>query len=74
VTPPPLKLEWPADLVQVESKADKVRAVAEQMRNETPPPRPQRVRPAPPVSSTEPLVQVETRGGESRQETAGEHS
>jgi len=59
--PPPLKLEWPSDLVQIETDPQKVAAVAESPQSEGSPV-PGRVRPTPPpVSSDEPLVQVETR-------------
>ncbi|HXF65598.1 MAG TPA: Rne/Rng family ribonuclease [Burkholderiales bacterium] len=56
----PLKIEWPADLVQVESDPSKVRAVEQQLQEETPAPRPRRVRPAPAPLEEGPLVQVET--------------
>ena len=72
----PVKIEWPSDLVQVESDPGKVQAVRQVEIEQQPAPRPQRVRqPAQPVSN-EPLVQIETQpagpasaGGE-RKETA----
>ena len=56
----PVKLEWPSDLMQVESDPGKVRAAEQEGDQELPAPRPKRMRqPLPPVSE-EPLVQVET--------------
>jgi ribonuclease E len=56
----PVKIEWPADLVQVESDPAKVTAAEQEIGQEQPAPRPKRVRqPLPPVSE-EPLVQIET--------------
>ena len=57
--PPPLKLEWPSDLVQIETDPHKARAVA--VFEEPQAPRQPRTRRAPPPVSNEPLVQVETR-------------
>jgi ribonuclease E len=57
--PPPVELEWPSDLVQVESDPGKVRA-AQQAPQEEPQPRPRRERPVRPAVVEEPLVQVET--------------
>jgi ribonuclease E len=56
----PLKIEWPADLVQVESDPDKVRVVEEQAQQQLPVPRPRRVLPSPPPVEEGELVQVET--------------
>ena len=54
-----LQLDWPADLVQIETDPGKVQRVEPQ---EEESPRPRRTRrPAPPPVSDEPLVQVETR-------------
>lgn len=56
----PVKIEWPADLKQVESDPDKVKTAEQEVAQEQPAPRPKRVRsPQAPVSE-EPLVQVET--------------
>jgi hypothetical protein len=64
---PALRLDWPSDLVQIETDPQKVRpgAVAEEEA-----PRPRRARRPPPPISDEPLIQVETRGGDTRAETA----
>jgi hypothetical protein len=64
--PAPLKLDWPSDLVQIETNPEKARAVTTQIAEE-PAPRPRRPRPAPAPASNEPLVQIETR----RQQTGG---
>jgi hypothetical protein len=59
--PPPLKLEWPADLVQIETDPDKARAAQQQAR-EQPAFRARRLRrPVPIEHSDEALIQVETR-------------
>jgi hypothetical protein len=58
---PELKLEWPSDLVQIETDQGKVRSAATAIAEAAPAPRPRRVRPAPTPVSDEPLVQVETR-------------
>ncbi len=60
--PPPDKLEWPSDLVQVESDPHKVKAAEQQVPHDAPPPRPKRERPAPSPVIEEPLVQIETHG------------
>jgi hypothetical protein len=59
----PLKLEWPSDLVQIETDPHKVQAVA--IEEPAPVRTPRRIRPAPPPVSNEPLVQVETDTRES---------
>jgi len=59
----PLKLDWPSDLVQIETDPHKVQAVAPQ--EEAPARAPRRLRPAPLPVSNEPLVQVETQRRES---------
>ncbi len=60
---PSLKLDWPSDLVQIETDPHKVAASPV---NEQPPlSRAPRVRPAPTAVLNEPLVQVETRTHES---------
>ena len=56
----PVKIEWPADLQQVESDPDKVKAVEQEAAPELSAPRPKRVRQSPPPVSNEPLVQIET--------------
>jgi ribonuclease E len=55
-----LKLEWPTDLVQVETDAGKAAAAAAQPQPEAPARAPRVRKPLPPPS-TEPLIQVETR-------------
>jgi ribonuclease E len=57
----PLKIEWPADLVQVESDPGKIRAAEEPQVEEQPAPRPKRVRPVARPVSEEPLIQIETQ-------------
>ena len=62
--PAPLKLDWPGDLVQIETDPHKAREVV--VVEEAPPaPRARRVRPAPQPLANEPLVQVETHTRES---------
>jgi hypothetical protein len=58
---PPVKLEWPPDLIQVESDPHKVKAVQEQAPQEIPTPRQRRERPVLHPVSEEPLVQIETQ-------------
>ena len=58
--PPPVELEWPSDLVQVESDPNKVKTVQQQAPQEESAPRPRRERPAPAPVVEEPLVQIET--------------
>jgi ribonuclease E len=58
---PELKLEWPADLVQIETDPHKAETAAQGLADEAPAPRPRRARPTPAAVSDEPLVQVETR-------------
>ena len=61
--PAPLKLDWPSDLVQIETDPHKAREVVVE---EAPvAPRVRRVRPAPAPVVNEPLVQVETHNRES---------
>jgi hypothetical protein len=60
--PAPLKLEWPSDLVQIETDPHKAQSVAPQP-EETQAPRTRRSRPAPVPVASEPLVQIETRRG-----------
>ena len=60
--PPSLKLEWPSDLVQIETDAQKARSALAPQEEERVAPHPRRVRPAPLPAPNEPLVQVETRG------------
>lgn len=56
----PVRIEWPSDLVQVESDPGKIQTVQEQESGQPPAPRPKRVRqPVQPVTE-EPLVQIET--------------
>jgi ribonuclease E len=65
----PVRIEWPSDLVQVESDPDKVRTVEQQEPEREPTPRPKRVRqPVQPLSE-EPLVQIET--GQAEPASAG---
>jgi hypothetical protein len=58
--PAPLKLEWPSDLVQIETDPHKARAVVV-VEEEPLTPRVRRVRPTPPQMPSEPLIQVETQ-------------
>ncbi|MBI4195451.1 MAG: Rne/Rng family ribonuclease [Betaproteobacteria bacterium] len=58
---PPLRLEWPADLIQIETDSEKLKAALARAQEEQPAPRPKRTRPALPPLGDEPLVQVETR-------------
>ena len=62
-----LKLDWPGDLVQIETDPQKVRPVEAE---EAEAPRPPRVRRPAPSISNEPLIQVETRKRESETEAA----
>jgi ribonuclease E len=62
-----LKLDWSADLVQIETDPQKVRPPEVE---EEPAPRPRRVRRPPPPVSDEPLVQIETRRRDSGSESA----
>ena len=56
----PVRIEWPSDLVQVESDPEKVRSGAQAEIEQQPVQRPKRVRqPAQPLGE-EPLVQIET--------------
>lgn len=55
----PIKIEWPSDLVQVESDPEKV-PTAEPAVEQDPGARPKRVRPSVQATSEEPLVQIET--------------
>src|SRR5262249_26170252 len=57
----PVKLEWPSDLVQVESDPSKVKAVQESAEQQIPVPRQKRERAPLQPASEEPLVQIETR-------------
>jgi hypothetical protein len=57
--PAPVKLDWPSDLVQIETDPQKARAPAPHEEEEQAPP-PRRARPAQRAVSEEPLVQVET--------------
>ena len=58
--PPPVELEWPSDLVQVESNPDRVKAAQQEAPQEESAPRQRRERPVRPPVVEEPLVQVET--------------
>ena len=57
----PVKLEWPADLQQVETSKERVQAAA-QASNDGAPKRVKRVRAQVENAASEPLQQVETRG------------
>jgi ribonuclease E len=65
----PVKIEWPADLQQVESDPSKLQAFEQQAPQERTAPRPKRVRQPLPQIIDEPLVQIET--DRSGTETAG---
>lgn len=68
----PVRIEWPADLVQVESDPDKIRTVEQQEPEQEPAPRPKRVRqPVQPLNE-EPLVQIETGQAEPASASVGE--
>ena len=56
-----LKLEWPSDLVQIETDPTKARAAAEAAAKEPPRMYAKRVRPPLVPISDEPLIQVETK-------------
>jgi hypothetical protein len=58
-----MKLDWPSDLVQIETDPGKAQSAVTAVEGE-PAARPRRVRPVPLPMSDEPLVQVETRGSE----------
>jgi ribonuclease E len=60
VVPPPLKIEWPSDLQQVETKAERVQA-AQAAADDGAPRRVKRARPPVEAVNSEPLQQVETR-------------
>ncbi|MDH5536333.1 MAG: hypothetical protein OEZ08_12300, partial [Betaproteobacteria bacterium] len=59
--PVPLKLDWPSDLVQIETDPDKVRTAQQTVPQEADEHRVKRVRASLPPVSHEPLIQVETR-------------
>ena len=59
--PVPLKLEWPADLQQVETSKERAQAAAQASNDDGAPKRVKRVRPPVENVSNEPLQQVETR-------------
>jgi ribonuclease E len=56
----PVRIEWPADLVQVESDPGKIQSVQQRESEQQPAPRPRRVRPPAQPVIEEPLVQIET--------------
>lgn len=56
----PVRIEWPSDLVQVESDPGKIQSVQQREPEESLAPRPRRVRPAAQPVAEEPLVQIET--------------
>jgi ribonuclease E len=56
-----VELEWPSDLVQVESDPNKVRAIQQVVPQADAAPRPKRERPPLPPVKDEPLVQIETQ-------------
>jgi hypothetical protein len=60
VAAPPLKIEWPSDLQQVETKAERIMA-AQMAADDGAPKRVKRLRPPPEPVTDEPLQQVETR-------------
>jgi ribonuclease E len=68
----PVRIEWPSDLVQVESDPNKVRTMGQQEPEQEPTPRPKRVRqPVQPLDE-EPLVQIETGQAEPASAGVGE--
>ena len=56
----PVRIEWPSELVQVESDPGKIQSVQEQESEQQPAPRPKRVRPPTQPVIEETLVQIET--------------
>ena len=56
----PVRIEWPSDLVQVESDPGKIQSVQQQESDHQPASRPRRMRPAAQPVIEEPLVQIET--------------
>ena len=56
----PVRIEWPSDLVQVESDPGKIQSVQQKEFEQPQAPRPRRVRPAAQPVIEEPLVQIET--------------
>ena len=56
----PVRIEWPSDLVQVESDPGKIQSVQQKEFEQPQAPRPRRVRPAGQPVIEEPLVQIET--------------
>jgi hypothetical protein len=59
----PIKIEWPSELVQVESDPEKVQGVEPEQERE-PVARPKRVRQPLQAQNEEPLVQIETAAAE----------
>jgi ribonuclease E len=68
----PVKIEWPADLQQVESNPDKIREAQAEPVSEPTAPRPRRVRQPAPQVAEEPLVQIETGASEAKTAGSGE--
>jgi hypothetical protein len=68
--PPPLELEWPSDLVQVESDPNKVQAAREEPVQQAPALRPRRPRREPTPVADEPLIQIETQRHDAPAEVA----
>jgi hypothetical protein len=60
-SPSSLKIEWPADLQQVETNRERLQAALQSAGDDGAPRRVKRVRPPVEVISSEPLQQVETR-------------
>lgn len=58
---PQLKLDWPSDLVQIETDPNRVPSLTPETAEQATPVRQRRPRPAPVATVDEPLVQVETR-------------
>jgi len=56
----PVRIEWPSDLVQVESDPGKIQSIQQQESDHQPASRTRRVRPAAQPVIEEPLVQIET--------------
>lgn len=56
----PVRIEWPSDLVQVESDPEKIRTGEQEVTEQQPVQRPKRVRQPAQPEAEEPLVQIET--------------
>ena len=71
---PKLKLDWPSDLIQIETDPVKKEEARAKAPADEPAPRVKRVRPPLPPVSDEPLVQIETRKAGSFESAAAIHA